>query len=166
MKPERLNNPEDLVHHYLEAIEIDAFIIAELRRIEQVESLLINLVEGKSKTNRHHVKAAIYVLGILRTRDAIPTLLQVLKQDRISLQITTLQALGNIGIDEAAKSALMNISRDRDTEPALVAYALKALFKTGDSNVAEEIEKNPPAHANDSGVREILFWIKRQTRTS
>ena len=160
MKSERFNNT-DLVLHHLEAIEIDAFIIAELRRIEKVESMLINIVESKSKAKSQNVKAAIYVLGILKTREAIPTLLQVLKQESTSLQIATLRSLGDIGLDEAAKSVLINLSRDKNTEPALVAYALEALIKTGDPIVAEEIEKIPPAHKNDSGVREILLRIER-----
>lgn len=161
MKTEQFESMGNLVLYYLGATEIDAFVVAELQRINGLESLLIDIVKGKPKAASHQIKAAIYVLGILKKRRAIPALLQVVKSDRTSLQLAALAALGDIGLDEPAKTTLVDIAHNEKTEPFTVAYALEALGKTGDPKIKKEFEKKPPAHADDSGVIDVLSRLKR-----
>jgi len=123
--------------------------------------LLIDIVKGKRKPASHQIKAAIYVLGILKMRKVIPALLQVTINDKTSLQLAALAALGDIGLDKPAKKTLIDLAFDEKIEPSMVAYALEALGKTGDSKMITEFEKKAPAHAGDSGVREVLPRLKR-----
>lgn len=152
MKEQSNHRHVDDVLDLLDASEIDQFVVSHLKRIEAFRDVLVAVALGDVKASPYQRKTALFLLGVLRVREAAPQLIGLLESERPALGLHAMAALRKIGPDKAIGEALVTIARDGKSTAPEVAYALRALRETSDPLVIETARQHPPAHLDDSGV--------------
>lgn len=158
MEPKEQDKSQlELVLRYLDVYEVDEFVIRQMQATSIAPELLTDVVKGNIKCTEDQLANAIAILGALREASAVESLVSLLEQGSSRLQFHALAALGQIGPDAKAQTALKALARDERAKPALVAYAIHALKAADDPTLRSYFRENPPAHLeDDSGVREAL----------
>lgn len=165
MKSQNTNSDRDQVLQSLRAAEINDFVLGRLLPIKDLDNILADIAEGTIKASTYQRRNAIHVLGRLGDAKSIPHLLRAFNKCKAHLRVHILAALGRIGPDKEAQALLKDIVRDEKAEPAEIAYALQALSKSADRAFFDDLLKNPPAHREDSGVRESFARFRVLART-
>lgn len=111
----------------LNNLEIDGFVVAQLRRIENIVEILSDVLEGRIETSAFQRQNAAYILGRLGDQTAAPVLVSTLSKDDRSLRLGALVALAAIGPDADAQRALKTFADSKDTDSVEAAYAREAL---------------------------------------
>lgn len=111
--------------------------------------------EALKSENITVIKEAVYYLGENKEEDAVPLLIQLLRQDQSKeIRIDAIEALGKIGsIDKNSHvDALIGILRENDTE--MLTTAVEALGKIKDPKAVKPLVN----FLDNRNIRFIAIW--------
>ncbi len=122
------------------------------QHLPQTIERLAALVRRESRT----AIAAVSILGVIGSEQAVPTLLEAMMGEDRELRLTVVLALKAIGSEQAVPG-LVTILRNKDNEDVLRRYAVWALEAIGsDLAVSALVELLPDDHGSDLGSR--IAW--------
>ena len=111
----------------LKNLEIDGFVVAQLRLIDNIVGILCDVLEDRIEASAFQKQNAAYVLGRLGEPAAAKVLASTLSKADRSLRLASLIALAAIGPDEETQTILRAFAAKQDTGSVEAAYAIEAL---------------------------------------
>ncbi len=127
MKGKDKNPEKSTAIALLNNVEIDGFVVAQLRRIKNINKILCDVVGGRIKTTPFQRKNAIYVLGRLGDQKAAATLMSTLDEGERSLRLGSLIALAAIDLDKDNLKSLEKFAESEERDSIESAYAFEAI---------------------------------------
>jgi HEAT repeat protein len=127
MDPRKSTQRRDTVLALLTNLEIDGFVVAQLRSIEGSAALLTDIAAGRVKASAYQRRNAAYVLGRLGEQGAVPTLVSILRTGDRALRLSAVVALAAIDLDAEAQGALTRFAEDKGTDAVEAVYAREAV---------------------------------------
>ena len=129
---------EDIIRNIKKCTREERSIAISKLPDEAIEELEAFSLSRLFESNRDDCSFLLYLLGEMKSRKAVPSIIVFLKSSDGNVKRAACSALGKIG-DIKAEEGLMYALEDR--RPQVREYAIKALGRIGSRNSRESLEK-------------------------
>ncbi|MFN8522657.1 MAG: HEAT repeat domain-containing protein [Chloroflexota bacterium] len=114
----------------LSCVELDGFVVAQIRSTEGAAEVLRRVAGGRLKATAHQRRGATYVLGRLGDAESAPVLIDLLRNADRKLRLSAGVALAALDLDEPSRAALIELADREDADPVEAAYLREAVAAT------------------------------------